>query len=225
MIPYVTRGEGEGGGGGGRGGVFTRTLQPTPPRSPLFASNQQSDVVFHLRNPQMDRRIPPFATVNIFSPSRLKVANEGVARRRASIGQALPSPRDLGHAPRRASWGRGRVICGESVTFFSSPPPPFASPTCCGTEARKRKQQPTPSRPRYSLVLPSKPSTPPFSLEKPLLISFHPLVHTDPSHPYLSRGCSGSGRRRKGERERERVPRIFSSGARLSVLVDDVIRV
>lgn len=125
MIPYVTRGEGEGGGGGGRGGVFTRTLQPTPPRSPLFASNQQSDVVFHLRNPQMDRRIPPFATVNIFSPSRLKVANEGVARRRASIGQALPSPRDLGHAPRERRGGGGGLFAGSLLLFSPALLPPL----------------------------------------------------------------------------------------------------
>lgn len=110
-------------------GVFTRPI--LPPRSPLLAS-QQSAVrrcVFHLRNPQMDRRIPPFATVNIFSPSRLKVADEGgVARRRASIGQALPSPPRPWPRPASRSPGGGGGLFAGSLLLFSSLLVPLALP-------------------------------------------------------------------------------------------------
>lgn len=138
-------------------GVFTR---PTPPpRSPLLAS-QQSAVrrcVFHLRNPQMDRRIPPFATVNIFSPSRLKVADEkggGCATAGLDWPSVAITAETLATPSVEESRGRGRVICGESVTFFL---PPRAS---CAAAGRKRKQQlkasllPSPSRPSILLLTP-----------------------------------------------------------------------
>jgi len=75
MIPYVTR------------RVFTRRLVTLliSPATP----NNQSTVMFHLRNPQMDRRIPPFVR-SIFFHSTSE--GWGARRRWILVGRILPSP-------------------------------------------------------------------------------------------------------------------------------------
>lgn len=155
---YVTRGRGRG---------------CSPPRPPLFAGDQQSETLcFTSATPKWTAEYPPpLATRSIFFRPRLKVANEG-GEGRVARGLSVDWPRVCHH---HEAWAtpRASIVGGylpRVCYFFFFPPtlPPLRL-------ARDETETTTSlSRPRYSLPVP--PSLGLF-LEKPLLISFHPLAH------------------------------------------------
>lgn len=105
MIPYVTR------------RVFTRRLMR--PLRPPATLNNQSTVMFHLRNPQMDRRIPP-RTVNIFlfdkrRPGCASFSNPGWP-------DSAITPVSETRLP-RASWGlfAGSLLLFSTLYLWSHP--------------------------------------------------------------------------------------------------------
>lgn len=99
MILYVTR------------RVFTRRLMSSP--RPPATLNNQSTVMFHLRNPQMDRRIPP-RTVNIFSFDKRRPGCASFPVPGWPDSAITPSPR---HAYREH---RGGCLRGVSYFFLPS---------------------------------------------------------------------------------------------------------
>lgn len=104
MILYVTR------------RVFTRRLM-SPPRPPATLNNQ-STVMFHLRNPQMDRRIPP-RTVNIFSFDKRRPGCASFPVPGWPDSAITPSPR---HAYREHRGGCLRGLLLFSTLYLSSHP-------------------------------------------------------------------------------------------------------
>lgn len=222
MIPYVTRR------GWRRKRRRRRGYSPDQPSLPARhsspVSNQQSDVVcFTSATPKWTAEYPPSPRSIFFHPRGSRWPTRGGLRDGGPrLAKRCHHRRDLGHAQLRGVQGEGEGYLRGVCYFF---PPSSCLLRCRGTETETTTQGLVVALSVLSLY------PPPFPSRNPLLISFHPLVHTDPSHPYLSRGCSvevkdgGMEGRRERRGDARRVPRIFSSGARLSVLVDDVIRV
>lgn len=159
MIPYVTRRGWRRKRRRRRGYSPDQPLLPARHSSPV--SNQRSDVVcFTSATPKWTAEYPPSPRSIFFHPrgSRWPTRRGGVARRRASIGQALPSPPRPWPRPASRSPGGGGGLFAGSLLLFSSLLVPLALPRDGNGNNN--------SRPRCC-PLPLGPLSSPLPLEKP----------------------------------------------------------